>query len=108
MNSRSVIAGHSRSKNGVASLAYVPAVPTRRARCVPQRDARVKPAHDIAQMAGGCAQQITPTTMSSPRRRGPSAASTERAIARLIGLSLLSKTSLGPRLRGGDAARFAR
>jgi hypothetical protein len=26
MNRRSVMAGHSRSKNGVASLAYVPAI----------------------------------------------------------------------------------
>ena len=42
----SVMAGHSRSKNGVASLAYVPAIPTRRAPCLPKRDARLKPAHD--------------------------------------------------------------
>jgi hypothetical protein len=30
-----VIAGLSRPKDGVASLAYVPAIPLRRAQCVP-------------------------------------------------------------------------
>ena len=37
------MAGHSRSKNGVASLAYVPA---RDAPCSPKRDARDKRGHD--------------------------------------------------------------
>jgi hypothetical protein len=41
-----VIAGHSRPKDGVASLAYDPANPLADAHCPPQRDARVKPAHD--------------------------------------------------------------
>jgi hypothetical protein len=41
-----VVAGHGRPKDGVASLAYVPAIPLRWAHCVPRRDARVKPAHD--------------------------------------------------------------
>ena len=41
-----VMAGHSRPKDGVASLAYVPALSLRRALCSPSRDARVKPAHD--------------------------------------------------------------
>ncbi len=40
------MAGHSRSKNGVASLAYVPAIPLRGARCLPCGDARDKPGHD--------------------------------------------------------------
>src|SRR5438270_14049724 len=42
----SVMAGHSRSKNGVAPLAYVPAIPLRQAPYVPCRDARDKPGHD--------------------------------------------------------------
>ena len=41
-----VMAGHGRSKNGVASLAYLPAIPISEALCLPKRDARVKPAHD--------------------------------------------------------------
>jgi branched-chain amino acid transport system substrate-binding protein len=54
------VAGHSRSKNGVASLAYVPAIPIKEALCLPKRDARVKPAHDAvsdsvqAEHALGC------------------------------------------------------
>ena len=40
------MAGHSRSKDGVVSLAYVPAIPLSNAMCSPERDARVKPAHD--------------------------------------------------------------
>jgi hypothetical protein len=40
------MAGHSRSKNGVASLAYVPAISLRWALSSDDRDARVKPAHD--------------------------------------------------------------
>ena len=55
--SDTVMAGHSRSKNGVASLAYVPAIPLRQAPCVPCRDARDKPGHDEsafeAQPGGG-------------------------------------------------------
>ena len=41
-----VMAGHSRPKDGVASLAYVPAISLREALYSPKRDARVKPAHD--------------------------------------------------------------
>jgi hypothetical protein len=42
-----VMAGHSRPKDGVASLAYVPAIPIQLAQlCHASRDARVKPAHD--------------------------------------------------------------
>ena len=41
-----VTAGHSRLKDGVASLAYVPAIPLRRAACLPKRDARHKAGHD--------------------------------------------------------------
>jgi hypothetical protein len=37
-----VIAGHSRSQNGVASLAYAPAIHL----SFKKRDARIKPAHD--------------------------------------------------------------
>jgi hypothetical protein len=37
---------YSRSKNGVASLAYVPAIPLKWALSPYDRDARVKPAHD--------------------------------------------------------------
>jgi hypothetical protein len=37
-----VIAGHSRSKNGVASLAYDPAIH----HLTKMMDARIKPAHD--------------------------------------------------------------
>jgi hypothetical protein len=40
------MAGHSRPKDGVASLAYVPAISLRDALCPPKRDARVKPGHD--------------------------------------------------------------
>jgi hypothetical protein len=42
-----VMAGHSRSKNGVALLAYVPAIPIPVARrCLIHRDARHKAGHD--------------------------------------------------------------
>src|SRR3974390_1087658 len=42
-----VIAGHSRSENGVTSLAYVPAIPMAAARhCHCDRDDRDKPGHD--------------------------------------------------------------
>jgi hypothetical protein len=42
-----VMAGHSRPKDGVASLAYVPAISFRKAQhCLPKRDARVKLAQD--------------------------------------------------------------
>ena len=40
------MAGHSRPKDGVASLAYVRAISLTRDACFPKRDARVKPAHD--------------------------------------------------------------
>jgi hypothetical protein len=41
------MAGHSRLKDGGASLAYVPAIPTAVARsCLMNRDARDKPGHD--------------------------------------------------------------
>jgi hypothetical protein len=40
-----VITGHSRPKDGVASLAYVPVIPLKRG-CVPKRDGRYKPGHD--------------------------------------------------------------
>ncbi|HEY3886765.1 MAG TPA: hypothetical protein VGL62_16240 [Vicinamibacterales bacterium] len=41
------MAGHSRSKNGVASLAYVPAISIRIAKqCHVYRDGRDKPGHD--------------------------------------------------------------
>jgi hypothetical protein len=39
--------GHGRPEDGVASLAYVPAIPIRLAGTVPQnRDGRDKPGHD--------------------------------------------------------------
>jgi hypothetical protein len=39
--------GHSRSKNGVASLAYLPGAPIGSARrCVDERDGWDKPGHD--------------------------------------------------------------
>ena len=42
-----VIAGHSRPKDGVASLAYVPAIPLRTARLGHRnRDGRDEPGHD--------------------------------------------------------------
>jgi hypothetical protein len=42
------MAGHSRSKNGVALLAYVPAIPVAAAmRCQIKRDARHKAGHDV-------------------------------------------------------------
>jgi hypothetical protein len=41
LSTHGVIAGHSRPKDGVASLAYVPAISIRLARCVPKRDSRV-------------------------------------------------------------------
>jgi hypothetical protein len=36
-----VVAGHGRPKDGVASLAYVSAIPIRRAQCPSKRDHRV-------------------------------------------------------------------
>jgi hypothetical protein len=42
-----VMAGHSRPKDGVASLAYVSAIPVREAKdCPMNRDGRDKPGHD--------------------------------------------------------------
>jgi len=43
--------GHSRSKNGVASLAYVPGISLRWARCNSKRDGRDKPGHDGSKLA---------------------------------------------------------
>jgi hypothetical protein len=40
------MAGHSRPKDGVALLAYVPAIPFREALCSPKRDRRDKPGDD--------------------------------------------------------------
>jgi len=40
------MAGHSRPRDGVASLAYVPAIPLGLALCSPDRDRRVKPGDD--------------------------------------------------------------
>src|ERR1700704_2075471 len=57
------MAGHSRSKNGVASLAYVPAIPLRRAPCLPYRDARDTPRH------GDHAKQRDSPPKHEPRRR---------------------------------------
>jgi hypothetical protein len=43
----SVMPGHRRSKNGVASLAYVPGIPIEMApRCIANRDGRDKPGYD--------------------------------------------------------------
>jgi hypothetical protein len=41
-----VIAGHSRLKDGVALLAYDPAISIGGALCLDNRDGRVKPGHD--------------------------------------------------------------
>ena len=47
LDSDFVMAGHSRSKNGVASLAYVPAIHVFGAsECCKDVDARDKPGHD--------------------------------------------------------------
>jgi len=43
---QTVIAGHSRPKDGVLSHAYVPAIPLRRAQCLPKGDGRHKAGHD--------------------------------------------------------------
>jgi hypothetical protein len=43
---RFVIAGHSRSKNGVASARLCPGNPSRERPFFKEMDARVKPAHD--------------------------------------------------------------
>ena len=43
---RAVMAGLSRSKNGVLSHAYVPAIPIVEALCPPKRDGRHKAGHD--------------------------------------------------------------
>jgi hypothetical protein len=43
---KAVIAGHSRPQDGVASLAYDPAISLRRALCIHNRDGRDKPGHD--------------------------------------------------------------
>jgi hypothetical protein len=40
------MAGHSRSQNGVASLAYVPAISIPKAPCSTKRDSRDKPGYD--------------------------------------------------------------
>jgi hypothetical protein len=61
------MAGHSRSQNGVASLAYVPAIPVLLS--VQNVDARVKPAHDAY---GG----YDAAPIASPRHSG------QRALAR--------------------------
>ncbi|MDA9507980.1 hypothetical protein XI09_25750 [Bradyrhizobium sp. CCBAU 11386] len=45
-----VMAGHSRPKDGVASLAYVPAI-HELSRGTKNVDARVKPGHDVATSA---------------------------------------------------------
>jgi len=45
-NLSSVMAGHSRSKNGVASLAYVPAIHVFFSAILEDVDARDKPGHD--------------------------------------------------------------
>jgi hypothetical protein len=41
-----VMAGHSRTKDGVASLAYDPAIPIQGALCHPKRDRRDEPGDD--------------------------------------------------------------
>ncbi len=46
-----VMPAHSRSKNGVASLAYVAGIPLSRARCICYRDGRDKPGHDALNSA---------------------------------------------------------
>jgi hypothetical protein len=43
-----VMAGLSRPKDGVAPLAYVPAIPLRNVPCLPKRDHRDKPGDDSA------------------------------------------------------------
>jgi hypothetical protein len=43
---RLVIAGHSRSKNGAASLAYAPAIHGLGCKLKRSMDTRVKPGHD--------------------------------------------------------------
>src|SRR6266700_4282080 len=53
-----VMAGHSRSKNGIAPLAYVPASSLRRAQCLPDRDARDKRGHDVKDASG--ARKVAP------------------------------------------------
>jgi hypothetical protein len=40
------MAGHSRLKEGVASLAYVPAISIIKVLCLDSRDGRVKTGHD--------------------------------------------------------------
>src|SRR5687768_7584510 len=45
-NLDAVMPGHSRPKDGVASLAYVPGIPFRDAPCPPDRDGRDEPSHD--------------------------------------------------------------
>ena len=64
------MAGHSRSKNGVASLAYVPAIPLRRALRVPRRDARDKRGHDRGQRAAFCTAAGRKAATSSASRTG--------------------------------------
>ena len=45
------MAGHSRPKDGVASIAYVPAIPLRDALCQPKRDTRHKAGYDNGEAA---------------------------------------------------------
>ena len=52
-----VMAGHSRSKNGVASLAYVPAISIRLAPCLPKQDRRDKPGDDAWFLSHAAAEQ---------------------------------------------------
>jgi hypothetical protein len=42
---------YSRSQNGVASLAYVPAISLMEALCLPKRDHRDKPGDDVGEVA---------------------------------------------------------
>ena len=58
---RFVMAGHSRPRDGVASLAYVPAISLRDAQCHPKRD------HRVTRLRRG---PVMTTTDGVPQRRG--------------------------------------
>jgi hypothetical protein len=55
---------HSRSKNGVASLAYVAGISINLALCLLNRDGRDKPGHDVAENIEG---KTTPRWLTCAR-----------------------------------------
>jgi hypothetical protein len=75
------MAGRSRLKNGVASLAYVPAIPLRRALCLPKRGHRDKPGDDEVHGADAYADRAAFACLRIAARREAVAASSIVSVA---------------------------